>query len=385
MRRSIYAGEHHAYREMIRKFIASEVVPQHSQWEQDGKVPRSLYRRLGELGVLGIQVPEEYGGSGVAGLRFTAILAEESARAAVTLGALRVHTDIVLPYLLAYCTPGQLKRWMPGFVSGEMMTAIAMTEPDTGSDLAAMRTTARRDGREFVLNGAKTFITGGANADLVLVVCRTSPRAEDDRRAGLSLLAVETSSEGFSVGRKLDKIGLRSQDTAELAFRDVRVPASNLLGEQGRAFEYLTHNLIQERLSLALGSVAAAEAAVELTIEYANEREVFGTRVAAFQNTRFVLAECHTEVLAAQAFADRCVLAHESGELTGAEAAAVKIHCSEVQGRVIDKCLQLHGGYGYIREYPIARLYADARVSRIYGGTNEVQKSIVAKSLALRK
>ncbi|WP_405904125.1 acyl-CoA dehydrogenase family protein [Streptomyces sp. NBC_00656] len=385
MHRTIYTEEHQAFRETIRAFIAREVVPHYEQWEADGKVPRALYRRLGDLGVLGIAVPERFGGAGVDGLRFSAIIAEESARVGVTLGALRVHADLVLPYLLDLGTEEQLTRWMPGFVSGDMMTAIAMTEPGTGSDLAGIRTTARREGDHYVLDGAKTFITGGANAHRVLVVCRTSPPAPDDRRAGLSILAVDTSSDGFSVGRKLEKIGLQAQDTAELSFQDVRVPAADLLGEEGRAFGYLSRHLLQERLSIALGAVGAASAAIELAVAYVNEREVFGKPVSSFQNTRFALAECQAETLAAQALADRCLEAHERGELTPADVAAAKLFCTEVLGRVVDKCLQLHGGYGYMREYAIARLYADARVCRIYGGSNEIQKSLISSSLGLKK
>ncbi|MFE5991097.1 acyl-CoA dehydrogenase family protein [Streptomyces sp. NPDC056453] len=385
MRRTIYTDEHQAFRETIRAFIAREVVPNYDQWEVAGKVPLSLYRRLGDLGVLGIAVPGQYGGAGVDGLRFSAIIAEESARAGVVLGALRVHADIVLPYLLDLGTEEQLRRWMPGFVSGEMMTAIAMTEPGTGSDLAGIHTTARREDDHYILNGAKTFITGGANAHRVLVVCRTSPPDPDNRRTGLSILAVDTASEGFGVGRKLDKIGLKAQDTAELSFQNVRVPVTDLLGEEGQAFGYLSRHLVQERLSIALGAAGTAAAAVELTVAYVNEREVFGRPLAAFQNTRFVLAECQAETQAALALADRCLEAHESGDLTPADVAAAKLFCTEVLGRVADKCLQLHGGYGYIREYPIARLYADARVCRIYGGSNEVQKTLIGSSLGLKK
>ena len=381
MRRALYSEEHEAFRETIRALIDHEVVPHYAEWEAAGSPPKSFYRRLGELGVHGIQVPEKWGGAGIESLRFSAVIAEEAARAAVTLGSLRVHTNIVLPYLLAYGTTGQLTTWMPGFISGECMTSVAMTEPGTGSNLVSIGTTARLDGGHWVLNGAKTFITGGANAGLILVVCRTSAPACDDRRGGLSILLVDAGSPGFSVGRHLDKIGLRAQDTVELSFGDVAVPAENLLGDEGRAFSYLTRNLAQERLSIALSCYAAAAAAVTMTTAYASDRAVFGKPLGGFQNTKFVLAECHTEVLAARALVDQCVIAHEEGELTPADAAAAKLFCSEVQGRVVDRCLQLHGGYGYVLEYPIARLYADARVSRIYGGTSEVLKSVISKSL----
>jgi acyl-CoA dehydrogenase len=382
VRRRIYGDEHEAFRRTIRSFIEHEVVPHYAEWEADGAPPKSFYRRLGELGIPGIQVPEKWGGGGIDSLKFSAVLAEETARAAVTFGALRVHTDIVLPYLLEYATTEQLDTWMPGIVSGECMTSIAMTEPGTGSDLANIRTTARLQGDHYILNGAKTFITGGANAGLVLVVCRTSPPTETNRRSGLSILLVDAASSGFTVGRHLDKIGVRAQDTVELAFTDVVVTADRLLGEEGRAFEYLTHNLAQERLSIAVGAYAAAAAAVRMAKDYVAGRTVFGKPLSSFQNTKFVLAECHTEVLAAQALVDQCLELHDAGELSPADAAAAKLFCTEAQGRVVDKCLQLHGGYGYVLEYPIARLYADARVTRIFGGTSEVLKTVISKSIA---
>ncbi|MFI0479965.1 acyl-CoA dehydrogenase family protein [Actinomadura sp. 9N215] len=381
MRRTLFGEDHEAFRAMIRAFVEAEVVPVFGDWEDAGHPPRDFYRRLGELGVLGVQVPEEYGGAGETSFKFQAVVSEECARAAVSFGGYSVHVNLVLPYLLKYGSAEQKKRWLPAFASGEMMTAIAMTEPGTGSDLAGMRTTARRDGDHYVLNGAKTFITGGVLADRVLVVARTSPAAPDDRRTGLSILAVDTRSEGYSVGRKLEKIGLRSSDTAELSFSDVLVPADDLLGEEGRGFEYLTHNLAEERLGIATSSYASAAAAVEFARRYVRERTVFGQSVASFQNTKFVLAECATEVEAARSLVDRCIEALDAGELTPADAAVAKLFCTEVQGRVVDKCLQLHGGYGYILEYPIARLYADARVTRIYGGTSEVLKTIIAKDL----
>ncbi|WUI03118.1 acyl-CoA dehydrogenase family protein [Spirillospora sp. NBC_00431] len=381
MRRTLFNEDHEAFREMIRAFVEAEVAPVYGDWEDAGHPPRDFYRRLGDLGVLGVQVPEEYGGAGETSFKFQAVVSEECARAGVSFGGYSVHVNLVLPYLLKYGTAEQKKRWLPPFASGEMMTAIAMTEPGTGSDLAGMRTTARRDGDHYVLNGAKTFITGGVLADRVLVVARTSPAAPDDRRAGLSILAVDTRSEGYAVGRKLEKIGLRSSDTAELSFSDVLVPADDLLGEEGRGFEYLTHNLAEERLGIATSSYASAAAAVEFARRYVRERTVFGQPVASFQNTKFVLAECATEVEAARSLVDRCIEALDAGELTPADAAVAKLFCTEVQGRVVDKCLQLHGGYGYILEYPIARLYADARVTRIYGGTSEVLKTIIAKDL----
>ena len=385
MRRTIYTEDHEAFREMIRDFIAREVEPVFPEWERQGHPPRDFYRRLGELGVLGIQVPAEYGGGGEPSFKYAAVVTEECARAAVTFGNYGVHSNLILPYFLEHATEEQKQRWLPGFCSGELMTAIAMTEPGTGSDLAGIRTqaTLSEDGSHYVLNGAKTFITGGVLADLVLVVARTSPPDPADRRGGLTILCVDTTSEGFSVGRKLEKIGLKSSDTAELSFVDVKVPVANRLGEEGHGFKYLTHNLPQERLLIAMGGAASAAAALRFAIEYVKDRKVFGQPVASFQNTKFVLAECATEVEAAQIMVDRAIELLDSGELTVPDAAKVKLFATEVAGRVIDKCLQLHGGYGYILEYPIARLYADTRVSRIYGGTSEVMKTIIAKSLGV--
>ncbi|MDI3387977.1 acyl-CoA dehydrogenase family protein [Streptomyces sp. B-S-A8] len=385
MRRTVFSEDHEAFRVTLRDFIAKEVVPVHHAWEEQGHPPRDFYRRLGELGVLGVQVPAEFGGAGEASFKFAAVVGEETARAGVSLGNYSVHTHLILPYLLKYATEEQQRRWLPGFVTGDLMTAIAMTEPGTGSDLANIRTRAElsADGTHYVLNGAKTFITGGALADLVLVVARTTPYDPDDRRAGLSILCVESASEGFAVGRKLQKIGLKASDTAELSFADVKVPVGNLLGEEGAGFSYLSHNLAQERLTIALNATATAAAALRFATEYVKDRTVFGRPVAHFQNTKFVLAECATDAEAAQLMADRALELHDAGELTVADAAKAKLFCTETAGRVIDKCLQLHGGYGYITEYPIARLYADTRVSRIYGGTNEVMKTIIAKSLGL--
>ncbi|WP_069811250.1 acyl-CoA dehydrogenase family protein [Streptomyces sp. TP-A0874] len=385
MRRTVFGEEHEAFRETLRDFIAAEVVPVYPDWERDGQVPRDFYRKLGELGLFGIQVPQEYGGAGETSFKFNAVLTEETTRAGVTFGGSSVHAGLCLPYLLKYADEEQKRRWLPGFVSGEIMTAIAMTEPGTGSDLAGMRTTARlsADGSHYVLNGAKTFITGGAQADRVLVCARTAPAAPEDRRGGISLLVVDAASEGFAVGRKLEKIGLKSSDTAELSFTDVKVPVEDLLGEEGAAFSYLMDNLPQERLAIAVSAYAQAAAAVRFALGYVKERTVFGKAVAEFQNTKFVLADCRSEVDAMQSFVDRALDAHDAGELSAADAASVKLFCTERAAVVIDKCLQLHGGYGYMTEYPIARLYADTRVTRIYGGTSEVMRSIVAKSIGL--
>ena len=383
MQRTIFSEDHEAFRRVVRAFFEKEVAPVFPEWEKAGHPPREFYRDAAELGILGIQVPEEYGGGGAETWKYNAIITEESMRADVNLGPLRVHLDLVLPYLLTYGTDEQKQRWLPGFVSGDIMTAIAMTEPGTGSDLAGISTSAKREGDHYVLNGAKTFITGGYHADRVLVVARTSPAEEGNRRTGLSILVVDTTTPGYSVGRHLDKMGLKAQDTCELSFDDVRVPVEDLLGEEGQAFGYLGHNLPQERLTIAAVAWAAASRAVDLARDYTRERKVFGQAVSDFQNTKFVLAECAVEVAAGQAFLDQAIEAHDRGDLTGSDAAAVKLWMSEMQARVVDKCLQLHGGYGYMNEYPIARLYTDARVTRIYGGTSEVMKSIVAKSLGV--
>ncbi|MGH3520061.1 MAG: acyl-CoA dehydrogenase family protein [Haloechinothrix sp.] len=381
MKSTIYHADHESFRKTARDFLAKEVVPHFPDWEATGVVPRDVFNKIGELGVLGIQVPEEYGGGGSDSFLYSAVWAEETARAYVNLGGLSVHMNVVLPYFLAYCNEEQKRRWLPGLASGELMTAIAMTEPGTGSDLAGMATTAEKRGDHYVLNGAKTFITGGINADLVVVVARTDNG--EDRRDGLSLLVVERDMAGFTRGRNLDKIGLKTQDTAELFFEDVRVPVANLLGEEGNAFSYLTSNLPQERLGIAVAAQAAAEAALATTLEYVQSRKVFGTTVSSFQNTKFELAGCAADIEAGRALVDRALAEHDAGELCAADASKVKVFCTELQARVIDRCLQLHGGYGYMREYPIARLYADARVSRIYGGTTEVLKTIIAKSLGL--
>lgn len=385
MLRTVFNEEHEAFRKVVRDFINREVVPVHHEWEEQGHPPREFYNRLGELGILGIEAPEEFGGGGSESFKFTAIVTEEAARAGVTFGSYSVHSNLILPYLVEYATEEQKKRWLPGFVSGEIMTAIAMTEPGTGSDLANIATTAKlsEDGEYYTLNGSKTFITGGALADLILVVCRTASSTSDNRRAGLTILCVDTTSEGFSVGRKLEKIGLKASDTAELSFDNVRVPVTDRLGEEGEGFNYLTHNLAQERLTIALQASASAQAALQHGINYVKERVIFGKPLSSFQNSKFVLAECATEVDAIVLMADRALELHDEGQLSVPDAAKAKLFCTEGAGRVIDKCLQLHGGYGYVTEYPIARLYADTRVSRIYGGTSEVMKTIIAKSLGI--
>jgi alkylation response protein AidB-like acyl-CoA dehydrogenase len=383
MHRTAYDEDHESFRQTLRAFIDAEVVPHYDEWFQAGIVPRELYSKLADLGIFGIEVPEEYGGAGIESHKFTAIQYEETARAGVTFGGSGVHVLLALPYIKMLATEEQKQRDLPKFVSAEEMWALAMTEPGAGSDLAGMRTTAKRDGDHYVLNGAKTFITGGVLADRVIVCARTSPPRDDDRRFGISLFAVDAHSAGYTVGRKLDKLGLRTSDTAELSFEDVRVPVEDLLGEENQGFSYLGRNLPSERWGIAHGAYAQAEAAVRFAKEYVQQRTIFGKTVASFQNTKFELAACKAEVDAAQAVADRALEALDAGELTPAEAASAKVFCTEVAHRVIDRCLQLHGGYGFINEYPIARLYADNRVNRIYGGTTEVMKTIIAKDMGL--
>ncbi|MFI6620768.1 acyl-CoA dehydrogenase family protein [Streptomyces sp. NPDC050528] len=382
MRRTLFEETHEDFRLLVRDFLAREVVPSYEDWRRAGLVPRDLFTALGKLGIIGTSIPEEYGGGGQDDYRYNAVIQEECARACVTLGGLRTHLDIVVPYFTGLANAEQRARWLPGLASGELYTAIAMSEPVTGSDLAGVTTRAVRDGDHFVLNGAKTFITGGHHADLVIVVARTAVDPAN-RRAGLSLLVVEKGMPGFTVGRRLEKIGLAVQDTVELSFADVRVPAANLLGEEGAAFTLLGRNLAQERLAIAVGAVAQARTAIDLTVAYVRDRTVFGRPLAQFQNTKFELASLDAELTAAQALLDASVTALVAGELDPVDAARTKLVCTETQGRVVDRCLQLHGGYGYILESPIARLYADARVTRIYGGTSEVMKLIISKSLGL--
>jgi acyl-CoA dehydrogenase len=385
MRRSVFDEDHESFRQTLRSFIAAEVVPYYDEWFNEGIVPRELYAKLGELGIFGISVPEEYGGAGLESHKFTAIQYEETSRAGVSFGGSGVHVLLALPYIKMLATDEQKQRYLPKFVTGEEMWALAMTEPGTGSDLAGMRSTAKLsdDGTHYVLNGAKTFITGGVHADRVIVCARTSAPREDDRRFGISLFAVDTKLPGYTVGRKLDKLGLRTSDTAELSFVDVKVPVEDLLGEADKGFSYLGNNLPSERWGIAHGSYAQAAAAIRFAQKYVEQRVVFGKPVASFQNTKFELAACKAEVDAAEAVADRALEALDAGELTAAEAASAKLFCTEVAHRVIDRCLQLHGGYGFINEYPIARLYADNRVNRIYGGTSEIMKTIIAKDMGL--
>ncbi len=382
MQRDIFEDEHLAFADSVRSWIARDLAPHHLEWEAAGIAPRSIFADAGRHGFVGLAIPEEYGGGGSPDFRFNQVLAEEFAAAGLGGAGLGIslHNDIVTPYFLEYCTDEQRRRWLPGIAAGELITALAMTEPGAGSDIAGFATTAIRDGETYVVNGSKTFITNGINADLVVVAVKTDP---GQRHTGLSLLVLERGMEGFERGRNLDKLGLHSQDTAELFFSDVRVPVANRLGEEGQGFAYLSFNLAQERLSIAVSAVAAARAALGWTLDYVTERQAFGKPIASFENTKFRLAEVHTEVEVAQSYVDRCVLAHNAGQLTAAEAATAKWWCTEMQKRTVDTCLQLFGGYGYMLEYPIARAYADARITTIYGGTTEIMKSIVAKSIGL--
>ena len=380
MRRTLFTQDHDAFREVVRSFYEKEAVPHYAAWEAAGHPPRDFWLRAGELGLLGVQVPEQFGGGGETSFLYNVILTEEAQRAGLALGGVRVHTDICMPYFLDLATEEQQARWLPRLVSGEAVAALAMSEPGAGSDVKSLTTRAERDGDCYVVNGSKTFISNGLVADLVILAVKTDPAAGRD---GISLLVVEGGTPGFARGRKLEKIGLKPQDLAELSFTDMRVPVENLLGEEGRGFRYLTRNLAQERLSIAVNSQAAAAQAILTTVAYVRERRAFGTTVASFQNTKFELAACATDVEAGQSLLDRALAAHEAGELTPADAAKVKLFCTELQGRVVDRCLQLHGGYGYILEYPIAKAYADARVSRIYAGSSEIMKTIIAKELGL--
>ncbi len=382
MERTVFEDEHEALRASFRAWLDKEVVPNHLEWEAAGIVPHDLFAAAGSHGFLGMAIPEEFGGGGVDDFRYNLVIDEEIQAAGVGGAGLgmSLHNDICLPYFLAYCTDEQRARWLPGIASGELVTAVAMTEPAIGSDLASMSTTAIRDGDHYVVNGSKTFITNGINADLVITAVKTDPT---QKHRGISLLILERGMEGFERGRNLEKLGLHSQDTAELFFTDVSVPVDNLLGTEGNGFIQLVHNLPQERLSIAVAGVAAAKAALGWTLEYVKERTAFGQAVGSFQNSRFVLAELATEVEVAQVFVDRCVVALNDGVLTAEEAAMAKWWCTELQKRAVDRCLQLHGGYGYMLEYPIARAYADARITTIYGGTTEIMKEIIGRSLGL--
>ena len=381
MQRDHYDSDHLAFGEAVRTFLDKEFVPHFLDWEKAGAAPREIFTAAGHNGFLGMAVPEEFGGGGVDDFRFNQILDEQIAEAGVTGAGLGIslHNDICLPYFLTYANEEQRQRWLPGIVSGELITAVAMTEPGAGSDLSGIRTSARRDGDAYIVNGAKTFITNGINSDLVITAVRTS----EHPHRGLSLLILERGMAGFERGRNLDKMGMHSQDTAELSFTDVRVPASNLLGVENEGFLQLVRKLPQERLSIAIGALAEARVAFDHALAYVKERKAFGRPIGTFQNSQFTLAEIATELDITQTFVDRCVTLLNSQDLTVEDAAKAKWWCTELQGRIIDQCLQLFGGYGYMSEYPIARAYVDARVTRIYGGATEIMKQVIGKSLGL--
>ena len=385
MQRHLYDADHEAFRASFRAFVEKEITPHSAEWNDAGIVSRDMFRAAGDGGFLGMEIPEEFGGGGVRDFRFNAVLSEELMRAGQA-GAglgLTLHNDICLPYFLDCCSAEQKQRWLPGIASGELITAVAMTEPGIGSDLASMTTTAIRDGDSdhYVVNGAKTFITNGINADLVITAVKTDPAL---RHRGMSLIVLERGMPGFERGRNLDKLGQHAQDTAELSFTDVRVPVRNLLGDaEGHGFTQLVTHLPQERLSIAIAGVAGARAALDWTLEYVKNRKAFGQPVGTFQNSRFVLAELATEIDLAQHFVDDCIRALDAGDLSAVDAAKAKWWSTELQGRAVDKCLQLHGGYGYMNEYPIAQAYADARITRIYGGTTEIMKEVIGRDLGL--
>ena len=383
MRRTIFDEEHDMFRESVRSFIDKEIAPNHEKWEQNGKVDKEMFQKAGSTGFLGMAIPEEYGGGGVEDFRYNSIINEEIQLAGVVGSGMCItlHNDVCLPYFINYCNEEQADRWMPGLANGNLMSAIAMTEPAIGSDLASMGTSARPEGNGYVVNGSKTFITNGINSDLIITAVKTDP---SERHKGMSLLVIEDGMEGFERGRNLEKLGMKSQDTAELFFNDLYIPEENVLGGEGSGFLNLVNNLPQERLSIAITGTASAQAAFNWTVDYVTEREAFGQKISAFQNTRFELAEMKTELDLAWVFVDRQIEALNDGELTAEDAAEAKWWCTEMQLRTITRCLQLFGGYGFMNEYPIARAYADARVQTIYGGTTEIMKEIIGRQITGR-
>jgi len=378
--RTIFTPEHETFRDTVRRFIETEVTPHHAEWEKVGQVPRSLWKKAGELGLLCVNAPEAYGGQG-ADFLYSAILIEEMARAGATGPTFYLHSDIVAPYLVDFGTEAQKAKWLPRMATGDVVVALGMSEPSGGSDVQNIRTQAIRDGDEYVINGQKVFTTNGHSADLLLLACKTDPT---QKAKGVSLILVETDRAGFTRGRKLEKIGCKAQDTSELFFSDLRVPVSNLLGTEGGGFGILMTQLAGERLIQAIRAVSASEAAIEWTLAYAVDRKMFGQTLADFQNTRFSLANLHAQVLAQRVFVDRCMQLHAVGKLDAVDAASCKLVTTDLQFKVMDECLQFFGGWGYMWEYPIARAFADARMCRIGGGTAEVMKQIIANSLLPR-
>ncbi|WP_308724993.1 acyl-CoA dehydrogenase family protein [Metapseudomonas otitidis] len=375
--RTLFSPEHELFRDSVRRFLEEEAVPFHHQWEKDGHVDRALWNKAGESGLLCSHIPEAYGGVG-ADFLYSTVVIEEIGRLGLTGIGFSLHSDIVAPYILHYGSEAQKEKYLPRLVSGELVTAIAMTEPGAGSDLQGVKTTAVLDGDHYVINGSKTFITNGFLADLVIVVAKTDPKAG---AKGTSLFLVEADTPGFSKGKRLEKVGMKAQDTSELFFQDVRVPKENLLGQAGMGFAYLMQELPQERLTVGIGALASAEAALKWTLDYTRDRKAFGKAIAEFQNTRFKLAEMATEIQIGRVFVDRCLELHLQRKLDVPTAAMLKYWGTDLQCKVLDECVQLHGGYGFMWEYPVARAWADARVQRIYAGTNEIMKEIIARSL----
>ncbi|MEV4542592.1 acyl-CoA dehydrogenase family protein [Micromonospora echinaurantiaca] len=379
MQQHLYERDHDEFRDLCREFLAREAVPHHERWEAAGIVDREVWRKAGAAGLLGMDVDPEHGGGGQRDFRYNAVLVEEIVAAGCSGLGFGLHNDVVAPYLTELTTDDQRKRWLPGFCSGDLVTAIAMSEPGAGSDLAGVRTSAVREGDALVLNGQKTFITNGELADLVIVVARTA----DQGAHGVSLIAVETGTPGFTRGRRLAKVGLKANDTAELFFDDCRVPAENLIGTENHGFYHLMANLPRERLSIAVAAVAAAEKLLAVTLDYARSRQAFGRPIGAFQHNRFLLAELDTEVTIARTFVNHCVAEFNAGRLSVTDAAKAKWWTTELQNRVADRCVQLHGGYGYMLEYPVAKAWLDGRVQTIYGGTTEIMKEIIGRGLGL--
>jgi alkylation response protein AidB-like acyl-CoA dehydrogenase len=382
MKREIYDQDHEAFRDSVRSFLDRQVRPNWDKYIEEKQFPREMWLAFGEAGLLGLEVPEQYGGSEAGDFRYNAVLCEELGKLSMALGSCHgIHADIVAPYLVELTTEEQRERWLPGFVSGEILTAIGMTEPSGGSDLAALKTTAVLDGDDWVVNGSKTFITNGYSADLMVIAARTDPDAK--RGHGISLLGVEADMEGFSRGRKLDKVGQDESDTAELFFEDVRVPANNVIGELNKGFIHMMNWLPQERLSNAIGNLAQAAQILEETIEYVKERKAFGQAIGSFQYNKFLIAELVTKVEVTRGYLDNAVHAHSKGELTAVDAAKVKWWTADVQNDVLDACVQLYGGYGYMNEYRVARAWRDARVSKIWAGSNEIMKELIGRDLGL--
>lgn len=375
--RTLFSSDHEAFRDTVRRFLENEAVPHHEQWEEEGQVPRELWRKAGEQGFLCPMVSEAYGGIG-ADFLYSVVVSEEVSRAGLTGIGWGLHTEIVAPYIEHYGSETLKQKYLPKMVTGELIGAIAMSEPGAGSDLQGVKTNAVKQGDHYILNGSKTFITNGQNADIVIVVAKTDP---EKGAKGISLLLVDAGTPGFEKGKNLKKVGMKAQDTSELFFQDVKVPAENLIGEEGMGFIYLMQELPQERLGIAINGLAMAESAFEHTLNYVKERTAFGRRVADFQNTQFKLAEMHTRLEVARAYVDRCLELHLKKELDVPTAAGAKYYVSDLQCEIVDECVQLHGGYGYMWEYPVARMFADSRVQRIYGGTNEIMKTIISRAL----